>query len=283
MKIGIFGDSQVAIEHLKLCEKYNPEFNYDEALEKVWYKQLEKHHDVTNHAQLSRDNLWVDQQLLKHGDKYDLCIVRPAPGSRIHLNVPDDMWNHVHEHVFNDTGPHMSAFKYEYVDLNNKLIKTLHFYHNYIFDQPVARRVERLLAQEWQKMPNVLLLMSHYNKAAPPLFDVEKDVQAENREWKEYLTNKYPGINPRLNTTEALRHIAHRLPNHSCYEAHQLIYEAVMKYIETGVLERPIKMYCNNGWQFPSAVMDLVEEDCLRVNRANGYEEVPYTEKDNVE
>ena len=273
MRIGVFGDSQVDPHHVKMCAEVNPLIDYDDAIAKVWYNRLAEEHDVDIHAQVSRDNLWIDSKWREHKHKYDLCIIRPAPGPRIRFSVPDEEWHVTHKKVFCNFGPAPSTFNFKDVDMDHPYIKAIHFWDKYLYVQEDYKRIYELLVQDWVRTENTLVLpMNTVSKIGgdSPLFEIEERPEKARRQWNVYMKQKYPNIDLNLIDHGVAMLPFHRNPNHIALENHELIYQLLKTYIDTGVLETPSKVKSNPTWDFPHPVMDMLEENLVENNRRAG-------------
>jgi hypothetical protein len=275
MKIAVFGDSQVDPHHVRICADANPLIDYDHALKSTWYNLLKKDgHQVDVYAQVSRDNFWIDRKWQRHHKKYDLCIIRPAEGTRPYFRIPDHEWHDVHTNVFGNFGPGPQTFNYSNVDMNNPYIKSIHFWTEYMMHKDTANRVFQLLCKEWNAAPNTIVFPMNTIvnvSGGTELFVVENKPQKERREWVRYMMEKYPGININRCKTEFHALPYHRNPNHITLENHQKVYELFSKYIKTGMLETPVYVDNNETYTFPHPIMDQLEEHiCIQ----NGIEYV---------
>lgn len=273
MRIGVFGDSQVDPHHVKMCAEVNPLIDYDDAIKKVWYNRLAEKHEVTIHAQVSRDNLWIDEKWRKYKDRYDLCIIRPAPGPRIRFNVPDEEWHTAHKKVFCNFGPSPGTFNFPQVNMDHPYIKAIHFWDKYLYVQNDYKRIYELLVKDWLSSGNTLVLaMNTVSKIGgdEPMFKLEERPEKARRQWNVYLKEKYPNIDLNLIDYDYAMLPFHRNPNHIAIENHELIYELIDTYIETGELDIPKPVKSNPTWDFPHPVMDMLEENLVENNRRAG-------------
>lgn len=273
MKIGIFGDSQVDPHHVRMCSEVNPLINYNEAIKQVWYNRLSEKYDVEVHAQVSRDNFWIDEKWREHHSKYDLCIIRPAPGPRIRFNIPDEEWHSVHKKVFGNFGPGTGTLQFTNTNFEHSYIKTIHFWSKYILVQDDYKRVYELLCKEWMRDGNTIVFpMNTISNigGSQKLFEIKNRPEKAKRAWNAYMQKKYPGIDLNLMDQEITMLPFHRNPNHIAIENHKLIFELLEEYITTGSFNIPVQVESNPTWDFPHPIMDILEENAVENNKRAG-------------